>query len=551
MPMTTKKARLAALFGIDSHVTRPKEERPVAESDGDDYAYGRLRGDILQMILRMPRSRTDRYALLDDLDEGIAASVLDLYTEETTQPIRESKPQVPIIIKSENKAIEKEGNALLNKLGISSNPQPLMRVICKYGDLFYRLFYSGEKGIEYGYIIKNPGTVSREESDQKVLTGFKQVGVRFEKGKEQSDPWDYVHFANLLHPENFPYGTAILSNSYRSLRQIILSEDSVLLYRLIRHPDRLYHVIDTGDADEVEQRRQLRRYASDFRRSQNINPSVGTMTHRHAPMTPLEDIFIAIGNQNVNTKIDKLPGSSNAFEVYDLDYYINKFFSEVRVPKAFLGFEGDINARATLTSQSIRFARAVIHMQSVLKKGIKRLLMIHYTLLTKSNTDQTYKTDEDGSNFNIEMCYTSGLAELDWISLMLQRSEYAQTLYAYADNPYIDNHAMLNYLFRDILKLKEDDISKIVLKSPVYPVPPKEQYPNISNMRKARVKGVTPQEQEYAKAIVKSIPFNSFVDEIQAYLEDVKQLHIESNRPVTPIDPRSALPNNSGSKSGR
>ena len=537
MPSYAKKIQLQKLFGIDSH-SRPVEIKDVPEPYSDDTSVGRLRTDILQMMLRMPKNRIDRYTLLTDLDEGIAASVIDLYTEECTQTIRDSHPDTQIRVKSKNTDIETVGNDLLRKLDIANRCQPFLRGIALYGDVFYRLFF-GQDYIKHAYIVERPDSVQVVQDEFRTPIGYSQAGVKFDTNNPKiSDAWDYVHLSNKARIDLLPYGTSILHNSYRSLRQLILSEDSVLLYRLLRHPDRLIHKVDTGSADEIDQRRIVNRWHNDFRRRSYVNPKESMYAHRHQSITPTEDIFLAVG-ENSRTEIEKMPGSSNAIDVFDLNYWINKFFAEVRVPKAFMGFEGDINRAATLTSQSIRFARSVVNLQNVFKKGIRELLQIEFNLRSKSETDTTYDWTAIDGDFELEMAYTSGLAERDWINIMLQRSEYADTFKEYMDNPHIDQYKMLKYIFLDIYKLNAEDVNKILLETPSMPgIGNTEGTASLRALAIAKgIRPATPEEKIAAEELVKLIPKSVFVEELRTYIAEINKIDdLSKSTPKTRYD---------------
>lgn len=538
--MYAKKMQLQKIFGLDSH-TKPVEAKELPEAYSDDTSVGRLRTDILQMMLRMPKNRIDRYTLLTDLDEGLAASVIDLYVEECTQNLRDVHPDTQIRVNSKNLNIQKLGNEVLRKWGIANRCQPFIRGIALYGDVFYRLFFEGDH-INHSYIVERPDSVKVVQDEYRITMGYSQAGVKFGTNNPKiSEAYDYVHFANKSRVELLPYGTSILHNSYRSLRQMILSEDAVLLYRLMRHPDRIMHMIDTGDADEVDQRRILNRWYNDFRRRNYINPKESMYSHRHQTITPTEDIFIALG-KNANTSLEKLPGSSNAFDVHDLHYWINKFFGEVRVPKAFMGFEGDINRAATLTSQSIRFARSVINLQNVFKQGIRELLQIEFAMRSTSEVDSTYAWWEPDGDFELEMAYTSGLAELDWINIMLQRSQYAETFKEYLDNPYIDVYQMLKYIFVDIYKLDEGDINSILRKTPSYPsMGETPGSPALTALATAKGKtGASEADRKAAEELLKLIPDSKFQEELYKYWQDVHNLKMSTKKtPATAMDNRA------------
>ena len=538
MSMLGKKAQLLALFNLDSHIGGSKGV-DIPENIQEESTSGRMRTDILQMMLRMPSRRIDRYKMLRDLDEGLAASVIDLYAEETTQSIRDSDNGEQILVKSKNnKNIETEGNKVLRRLGLAHGAYPLIRNILLYGDLFYRV-YIKPTGIQRAFIIDKPESVSRQEDEQKRLTGFKQYGMEFigTHDKYVSNAWDFVHFANLSRADLFPYGASILHNSFRTLRQVILTEDGVLLYRLCRHPDRLMHIIDTGTADTLDQHRILNQWINNYKRTQHINPSGSSYDYRNSQITPTEDLFIATAKDS-QTRIDKLEGASNAFDVHDLDYWMNKFFSEVRVPKGFMGFEGDINKAATLTSQSIRFARAVAANQQVYKAGIRLLLQIHFNVISKTTEDPTYDWTLEGGDFDLEMAYTSGLAESDWINLLVQRVESANLLMPYLSDPYVDRHAMLYYMFTKILQFREDDVNKILRDKPVFLPPNTESMdlPAMHKLRELQRKDATPEEKRVAQELVNRTPMEDFVKEIAWYLDETLKIHNANKTVLTPYD---------------
>jgi len=544
MSLYGKKVKLMALFGLDAHVDSGQQFEYADSEKQEDFAAGRLRSDILQMMLRMPKRRVDRYALLRDLDEGLAASILNLYAEEASQGIRGSAhgEQIRVACKG-NENIANDGNRLLRRLGLTNNAKNFMRNIAKFGDMFYRLYLKGDKGVEHAVIMDRPEDISCVTDKFRRVTGYKQQNEVYvhpedtvDADKTVSDPWDYIHFVNDTLLEILPYGASYLHDSYRSLRQIIMSEDSILLYRLLKHPDRFLHTIDTGTADVIDQNRIVNQWVNNLKRRQHHNPSARLFEYRNNPMTPTEDIYFGKSTGS-ETSIQQLQGSNNAMDIHDLEYWINKFFSEVRVPKAFMGFEGDINKAGTLTSQSIRFARAVASLQQVFKRGIRHLLQIHFRVMDDDD-DKTHDWQVEGCDFELEMAYTSGLAELDWLSLLVQRSEYADKLMPYLASPYVNKYELLKYIFSSIIGLSDKEVDLILRKTPQLEATEAmiARLPHLQNLRKLHGKGNMRSEKDIAVELTNGVPLDKVMKEIAWYLDAAIDLNNQANTPLTPFD---------------
>ena len=516
--------RLQYLYGggvrPDVVVQDPQDDSKDGGIYGDKWGGGYvIPQEVLKSILKVPKDRYDRYRLYRDLDEDLLASVIDLYAEEATQYLEDDLKEthsMQVRVTSKNKTIEDACNDLLKKIGFAWEMTPLARSVALYGDLFTRLVYAPQQGVQYAILIKEPDIVSRIEDKYGILLGFKQDKVknfRISKKDELSYPWDFIHYRNRLKPAYFPYGTSIADNAIRSYRQLIMAEDSALLYRLLRHPDRLVHYIDVGQQGWIEAQKTLRNYERTYRNKIYRNQALGQIDHRYHRLTPTDDIFLGRTKES-GTMIEKMPGSTNAFDVHDIDVYINKFFSAVRVPKAFLGFEQDVNARATLTNQSSRFARSVRHLQDVLKLAIRQMLEIHLTLLATHAFDETYDWEIEGNEFHIEMGVVSYITELDWIDVLNMRLAAAAQLQSMGDDPYVNPDKLTAFAFRKIMKFDDKQLNDMIRKTPREEMlPPPSEDINIDKKDIDKLvaafqkdEDLTDEEMGILKALIEDVP---------------------------------------------
>tara|TARA_B110000467_G_scaffold105525_1_gene95932 strand:- start:2528 stop:3454 length:927 start_codon:yes stop_codon:yes gene_type:complete len=133
----------------------------------------------------------------------------------------------------------------------------------------------------------------------------------------------------------------------------------------------------------------------------------------------LEDFYIPVrGNDNA-TKIDTTPGLSYD-GIQDVEYLRDKLFAALKIPKAFLGYDENIEGKATLAAEDIRFARTIDRIQRILLSELNKIALVH--LYTQGYTDETL------TNFELSMTTPSIIFEQEKVELMKSKSELAGTL---------------------------------------------------------------------------------------------------------------------------
>ena len=288
-------------------------------------------------------------------DSALVSGILDVYAEESTQ--RDYDRGRSVWIESKSNGIVKAGEECLRNVGMEDRVAYITRRMGKLGDAFQRLIYQTGKGVLAWR--QAPATkVHRVEDKFARLTGFREDGQKY-RGKKRTTswPWDYIHFRLLGKYEEAGYGTSLLESMFRPWRQMTLAEDSVLMYRMRRAPDRNLVLVDVGNMEEHEAIQYLNSWRKRFRKWEFVDPASPNYKKQYNPLTPTEDVFVAMRRDNT-TRIESLSGAGNMGELYDLEHFRNKFFGSAKVPKAYFGFEGDINAKATLLQQDVRFARS-------------------------------------------------------------------------------------------------------------------------------------------------------------------------------------------------
>jgi len=150
-----------------------------------------------------------------------------------------------------------------------------------------------------------------------------------------------------------------------------------------------------------------------------MDEKTGEYNLKYNMQNMLEDFYIPVrGNDNA-TKIDTTPGLSYD-GIQDVEYLRDKLFAALKIPKAFLGYDENIEGKATLAAEDIRFARTIDRIQRILLSELNKIALVHlYT--------QGY-TDESLTNFELSMTTPSIIFEQEKVELMKSKSELAGSL---------------------------------------------------------------------------------------------------------------------------
>ena len=137
--------------------------------------------------------------------------------------------------------------------------------------------------------------------------------------------WQIAHFRILGNDKYAPYGTSILEPARRIFRQLILLEDAMMAYRIVRSPERRVFYIDVGNVAPNEVEQYMQKVMSQMKRNQVVDPDTGRVDLRYNPMSTEEDYFIPVRG-GVSSKIETLPGGSYTGDIDDVKYLRDKLF---------------------------------------------------------------------------------------------------------------------------------------------------------------------------------------------------------------------------------
>jgi uncharacterized membrane protein YgcG len=211
----------------------------------------------------------------------------------------------------------------------------------------------------------------------------KEKGLRFNwKVKNMEfNSWEVAHFRLLGDDRKLPYGTSMLEKARRIWKQLLLSEDAMLIYRTSRAPERRVFKVFVGNMDDKDVEAYVQRVANKFKRDQIVDNKTGNVDLRFNQMAVDQDYFVPVRDVTQTMPIETLAGAQNLSEIADIEYIQKKLVTALRVPKAYLGFEEVVGDGKNLSLQDIRFARTINKIQKAMISEMNKIAIIHLFIL--------------------------------------------------------------------------------------------------------------------------------------------------------------------------
>lgn len=437
--------RLTKLFysgpQIKRKVRSPDSKKPSASSID---LFKKSHSDVYSSTISA-YGAFDRMARYSDFSEMEStpeiASALDIYAEETVAPDANGRS---LHIYSENRKIKELLETLFyDTLNVNFNLVMWVRNLCKYGDFF--LF--NDIHPEYGVINAYPIAITEMEREE----GFdpeNPSAVRFRwvsQGNQVLENWQVSHFRLLGNDAFLPYGSSVLESARRIWRQLILIEDAMLVYRVIRAPERRVFYIDVGNVPPEDVPNYLEQAKTSLKRNQVIQKTSGNVDLRYNPMSVDEDYFIPVRGGDSGTRIDTLAGGQNTSAIEDVEYIQKKLFASLKIPKAYLGYDEDVGSKATLAQEDIRFSRTITRIQKTILSELNKLAMVH--LYSHGFTD------EDLLEFDLQLSNPSSIAQQ-------QKLELINTKFAIAGSA-PEGLVSKRWILKNVMGFSRDEVNQI------------------------------------------------------------------------------------------
>jgi len=243
-----------------------------------------------------------------------------------------------------------------------------------------------------------------------------------------------------------------LHKAIKSLNQLRMIEDSLVIYRLSRAPERRIFYIDVGNLPKVKAEQYLRDVMMRYRNKLVYDASTGEIRDDKKFMSMLEDFWLPRREGGRGTEITTLPGGQNLGEITDINYFQEKLYRSLNVPVTRIGGEGGFNLgrSSEILRDELKFTKFVGRLRKRFSAMFADMLKTQL-ILKNIITPEDWKVMSEHIQF--DFLYDNHFSELKEAELMTERLNMAATA-----EPYIGKYYSQDYIRRKILRQTDEEI---------------------------------------------------------------------------------------------
>ena len=262
-----------------------------------------------------------------------------------------------------------------------------------------------------------------------------------------------------------------LHKAIKSLNQLRMIEDSLVIYRLSRAPERRIFYIDVGNLPKQKAEQYLRDVMMRYRNKLVYDAQTGEIRDDKKYMAMLEDFWLPRREGGRGTEISTLPGGQNLGEITDIEYFKKKLYRSLNVPPSRMDGEGGFNLgrSSEILRDELKFSKFVGRLRKRFSGMFNDMLKTQLLLKNVITPDDWEIMSE---HIQYDFLYDNHFSELKEAELMNERLSLAATA-----EPYVGKYYSQDYVRRKILRqtdieiLEQDKIIENEIKKGIIPDP--------------------------------------------------------------------------------
>ena len=246
-----------------------------------------------------------------------------------------------------------------------------------------------------------------------------------------------------------------LHKAIKPVNQLRMIEDAVVIYRIVRAPERRIFYVDVGNLPKVKAEQYLRDVMARYRNKLVYDASTGEIRDDRKHMSMLEDFWLPRREGAKGTEVSTLAGGQNLGEIADVQYFQKKLYKSLNVPISRMESENGFNLgrAAEITRDELKFTKFVQRLR-------KRFTQLFHDILKTQLVLKGIITIEDWSNIKEHIQYDylkdGYFAELKNAEILRERLNLVNEV-----SPYIGKYFSVEYVRKNVLRQSDEDILDI------------------------------------------------------------------------------------------
>lgn len=481
--------------------SKPEIDNTIMNLSGlNTYNYDRL----INSVTETSTNYVDIYREYEMMErDTIIQSAIELYSDDATSLSSDSNKVVSI--SSEDKTLERDLNELVSILEIDNKLWNWAYQLCLYGDHYVKINYTDSMAYPLLYDYDDPACImdihelgsrlfyledrSVNESNIRIDNSLKVNNV-VDSGLQVIDSDELVHFmikkssnysnislqindesdenGNLaIRDYQIIRGSSILEPIRYIYQSLKLLEDSLIYVRLNKSQYvRVFNIEVKGSTPEVTTN-TINSIKNLFDSKATFNTNTGSYQSNKYIRPHMDPIFNPVRDGLGSISIDEIGGEVNVSDIADIEYFTNKLYGGLKIPKAFLGIEESIGGGLSdnsLVHLDLRYSRSVSRVIKALAQGIKDILNLWLVRRDRLNSVNNYQVNIKMPNDAEMLTKINSVSEIfSGISNIV--NSVSDTMGDYVNTPKLLKSLITVYLpDSELLTLLTEDLDKAINK---------------------------------------------------------------------------------------
>ena len=297
------------------------------------------------------------------------------------------------------------------------------------------------------YFIYTPNSYQKNQYGSVAVTGQQKDAIKFAKDA-------IAYCTSGLVDRNKHTVLSYLQKAIKALNQLRMIEDSLVIYRLSRAPERRIFYIDVGNLPKAKAEQYLREVMSRYRNKLTYDANTGEIRDDKKYMSMMEDFWLPRREGGRGTEISTLPGGQNLGELTDVEYFQKKLFRSLNVPESRMADNASfsLGRSSEVLRDELKFSKFVGRMRKRFSNLFHDILK---TQLILKNIVTPEEWEQMSDHIQYDFLYDNHFAELKDAELMQERLGLVATA-----DPYIGRYYSVNYIRRKILRQTDQEITE-------------------------------------------------------------------------------------------
>lgn len=388
------KSFFKTMFGLGQKVEVIKDSHDSRDDKLENIFLNRD-NNILTSLRELSNDRLSRIAdYREMLKDGVTMSAVELISEDASLIDADTNLAAWVESADNPDFAEMATDFLKNKLRINDVIYPIAFNIVAFGECFINTNYSNEE-YRKEYNIGDFFTIVEPEDVIHIYRFGVPLGYLYRPQNKDKTIVDndkllpersYIHFISdrankdYITPDQssyIQYGASFLEAARPYYKQRQLLDDLLILARLTRSSFYRLFSVDVGAASSQDTARMMRELKTAVSSKQSINVSNEVFSSKSSPILTGGNVYFPVRNGQGAVTVQEVGGEVNVSALADIDYFDDRYYGALKVPKQFLGQSDEAPGGigdTTLTQLDIRYARTVKRCQRIIKSGLKDLI---------------------------------------------------------------------------------------------------------------------------------------------------------------------------------